>query len=359
MALTVVSFVLVMSVLVFVHELGHLLVAKRSKIVVEEFGFGYPPRVLKLFERDGTLYSINAIPFGGFCRMRGEDDPSQPGSFASASKTARALTLLAGAGMNFLLAILLFAGLALLNGVPDATRPGAVVTSISPGSPAELAGLQVDDRIIAADGAPLNGLADLQNHARQHAGQPVRYQVVRGAQTLDVTMTPRTAPPAGQGPLGVGVTQLYRRAWLPEALWQGVVGTAEVIAVTFAVPATLIREGRPISDAGFMGPVGIAAATGQVVRSAITIESVQPVIWFMGLLSAALGITNLLPIPALDGGRLLFIAIEMVTRKRVRPEREGLVHLVGFGLLLALVGVVTVREISSLITGNFPSLGLP
>ena len=140
MLLTIVSFLLVMGVIVFVHELGHFLVAKRNKIVVEEFGFGYPPRVLKLFERDGTIYSINAIPFGGFCRMRGEDDPTLPGSFASASKLARAATLVAGPAMNFLLAFILFAALALTQGVPDATKPGALVNAIVPGSPAETGG---------------------------------------------------------------------------------------------------------------------------------------------------------------------------------------------------------------------------
>ncbi len=141
MPLTVISFLIVMSILVFVHELGHYLVAKRSKIVVEEFGFGYPPRVVKLFERDGTTYSINAIPFGGFVRLRGEDDPTLAGSFAAAPKLARAATLLAGATMNFLLAILLFAVLALMTGVPDASRPGAVVQVIAAGSPAEQGGL--------------------------------------------------------------------------------------------------------------------------------------------------------------------------------------------------------------------------
>ena len=108
MVLNVVMGVLVLGILVFVHELGHFIVAKRNHIIVDEFGFGFPPRLLKLGERDGTEYTINAIPFGGFVRMRGEDDPSEPGSFAAAPKRARAATLLAGAGMNFLVAILLF-----------------------------------------------------------------------------------------------------------------------------------------------------------------------------------------------------------------------------------------------------------
>jgi regulator of sigma E protease len=130
-----------------------------------------------------------------------------------------------------------------------------------------------------------------------------------------------------------------------------------VVYLTFQIPATMIREGRPISDAGFMGPVGIAATTGEVVRSAVAVSSVWPVLWFVGLLSIALGVTNLLPIPGLDGGRLLFVFVEAVRRKRIEPSQEGIVHLIGFGLLLLLVGVITVREVTALVNGTFPTLG--
>jgi regulator of sigma E protease len=363
MILTVVSFLLVMSVVVFVHELGHFLVAKRNGIIVDEFGFGYPPRLIRLGERDGTVYSINAIPFGGFVRMRGEDDPSQPGSFASASKLARTLTLVAGAGMNFLLAIVLLAVLAFMTGVPDETRPGTLVKGIAAGSPAEQAGLQIGDRIVAAGGTPITGVEALQSHTASHAGQPVVYQVVRSGpdgveRTEEVTMTPRTNPPAQQGALGITIDVLTRSPKPWEAAWSAVSTTGQVIYLTFQIPATMIREGRPISDAGFMGPVGIAATTGEVVRSAVAVSSVGPVLWFVGLLSIALGITNLLPIPGLDGGRLLFVIVEAVRRKRIEPSQEGVVHLIGFALLLLLVGVITIREITALINGTFPTMGI-
>jgi regulator of sigma E protease len=363
MILTVVSFLLVMSVVVFVHELGHFLAAKRNGIVVEEFGFGFPPRLIKLGERAGTVYSINAIPFGGFVRMRGEDDPSQPGSFASASKRARTLTLVAGAAMNFMLAIVLLAVLTVLTGVPDETRPGTLVKGIAAGSPAEQAGLQIDDRIVGADGTPLATMDELQRYTSSHTGRPVTYEVIRPGPsgeetTLKITMTPRTNPPAQQGALGIQIDVATRlpKAW--EAAWSGIRTTGEVVYLTFQIPATLIREGRPISDAGFMGPVGIAATTGDVVRSAVAINSVRPVLWFIGLLSIALGVTNLLPIPGLDGGRLLFVFVEAVRRRRIEPSQEGIVHLVGFGLLLLLVSIVTVREITALVNGTFPTLGI-
>lgn len=363
MLLTIVSFLLVMGVVVFVHELGHLLAAKRNKIVVEEFGFGYPPRLIKLFERNGTVYSINAIPFGGFARMRGEDDPTEPGSFAAASRGARIVTLAAGAGMNFLLAIVLFAALTMMRGVPDTSRPGVLVVALAEGSPAGAAGLTLNDRIIAADGQPIRTQDDLRNYTNARAGQPVVYEVIRtdatGAeQRLQLTIVPRANPPPNQGALGIQIGYAIRPAKIWEAAWSGVQWVGNIIYQTFAIPANLLREGKPISDAGFMGPVGIAATTGEVVRSALSIESVEPVIWFIAVLSTALGLTNLLPLPALDGGRLLFVLVEIVRGRRVEPAREGMIHLIGFGLLLLLVGVLTVREISALLNGTFPSLGI-
>lgn len=283
MLLTIVSFVLVMGIVVFVHELGHLLAAKRNKIVVEEFGFGFPPRLVTLFERGGTIYSINAIPFGGFARMRGEDDPNEPGSLAAASRGARIVTLAAGAGMNFILAIVLFAALALMQGVPDASRPGVLVMNLAEGSPASQAGLQVGDRIVAADGRPILTQIALQEYTTAHAGNPIAYEVIRAdaagsEQRLAFTIVPRANPPADQGALGIQIGQVIRPAKIWEAAWAGVSGVGNIIYLTFAIPANLIREGKPIADAGFMGPVGIAATTGGVVRAALNIESIQPVI---------------------------------------------------------------------------------
>ena len=360
MVLTIISFLVVMSVIVFVHELGHLVVAKRNGIVVEEFAIGYPPRLFKIGEFGGTEYTINAIPFGGYARMRGEEDPSASGSFAAASKLARTATLLAGAGMNFLLAILLFTALSILSGAPDASRPGIMVEGVAPGSPAQQAGLQTGGRIIAAGDTEILDIAGLQQHLGDYLGQPVNFQVVRaGSDSAEaITLVPRVNPPEGEGALGIQISIAMRRIGIGEAVMSGLKITGEIIWLTFSLPATLIREGRPIGEAGFLGPVGIAATTGEIVRASIDIQSLIPVLWFMGLLSTALGITNLLPIPALDGGRLLFILFEAIRGKRVEPRHEGLIHLVGYGLLLLLVGLLTVKEITSLINGTFPSLGL-
>jgi regulator of sigma E protease len=363
MLLTVISFILVMGIVVFVHELGHLIAAKRNGIIVDEFGLGYPPRVVKLFERGGTVYTINAIPFGGFARMRGEDDPTESGSFAAASRMARFVTLAAGPAMNFLLAILLFAVLGLITGTADTSKPGAVILALVAGAPAEKAGFQVNDRIVAADGQPVGNITDLQKYTSAHLGQLIRYTVIRetagGSQTLDISTTPRANPPENEGALGVQIGTAMRPTRVWEAAWTGVREVGNIIYMTFAIPAALIREGKPIGEAGFMGPVGIAATTGQFVRYGLSSASVQPILYFIAVISAALGLTNLLPIPALDGGRLLFLLVETVRGRRIEPAREGMVHLVGFGLLLLLVGLLTVKEVSSLINGTFPSIGLP
>ena len=364
MLLTIISFILVMGVVVFVHELGHLVAAKRNRIVVEEFGLGYPPRLFKIMERGGTEYTINAIPFGGFPRIRGEDDPTQEGSFAAASPGTRFITLAAGPLMNFLLAFVLFAILGMVQGTADASKPGAVIESLVPGAPAEQAGLQVGDRVIAADGQAVQTVQDLQTYTSAHLGKAIVYTVIRTAggidQTVDVTATPRENPPPNQGALGVAIGTAMRPTRIDEALASGARFIGTIIYTTFAIPATLIREGRPISEAGFMGPVGIAATTGQFVRMGIDSGSLLPtLLYYIGIISTALGLTNLLPIPALDGGRILFLAIETVRGRRIEPAREGMVHLVGFGLLLLLVGLLTIREVSSLINGTFPTIGMP
>ncbi len=358
MLLTVISFILVMGVIVFVHELGHLIAAKRNGIVVEEFGLGFPPRLIKLFERGGTVYSINAIPLGGFARMKGEDDPTEPGSFAAAPRLARTVTLLAGPGMNFLLGIVLFSVLALAQGVPDTSQPSTMVLEVLPNTPAAAAGLQPGDRLVAADGIPLNASQDVILYTASRADQPVVYTVLRGekpgrdgGELLTFTIVPQ-ANEQGEGKIGVRLGPPMRSASVFEAVGLGFAATGRLIYLTFSIPANLIREGRPISDAGLMGPVGIAATTGVVVREAQSRGSLLILVNFVAVLSVALGLTNLLPIPALDGGRLLFIVAEVIRGRRVEPAREGLIHLIGFGLLLLLIAMLSVREIGALLSGN-------
>ncbi len=345
MLITAVSFFVVLSVLVLVHEFGHFVVARRNGIVVEEFGLGYPPRVAKLFERDGVLYTLNAIPFGGFVRMRGEDGIEGPGSFASRPKRVRAAVLLAGPGMNFLLAVVLFTASFML-GRPM-VAPGAAVTAVMPGSPAEAAGLQPGDVVVTMAGEPVKTPDDLVRVTRKYLGHPITLTVRRGVETLEVSVTPRPQPPKGEGPLGVAIRTAteIRRVPLSEAFINGLGATAIFVVMTLALPVMLLRGLIPVEAARPVGPWGIAQLAGGAVETSVAIGMAFPILQLMAILSAALAVTNLLPLPALDGGRLLFVIIEAVRGRRVDPEREGLVHLVGMAFLLTLMILITYQDI--------------
>ncbi|MBX3011990.1 MAG: RIP metalloprotease RseP [Caldilineaceae bacterium] len=433
--ITLVSFILVLGVLVFFHELGHYWLARRNGIVVEEFGMGYPPRLIKLFTYDGTVFSINLIPFGGFARMKGEDgNDLTPGSFNAASRWGRASTLIAGPLMNVLLAIIFFAA-SFMAGFP-APVAHPQVTAVAPDSPAMQVGLQPGDVLLEADGRPtlvsadpgdryavwkpaagtaatvlkisrndemielnvasqqlvsqvldslqyapvldteISNIADgspaqqqgLQNDdivykvgdtvvafdgiplndvVAQNVGRSVPITVLRDGQWVTVNVTPRIEPPAGQGALGVQIRATANLATLPflAALWEGVVSTFGYIMVVLQLPFLLLSGYLSPADAQLSGPVAIANMVGSAAQATIDTGLWFPIWRLSAILSAALAVTNLLPLPALDGGRLLFILIETLRGRRINPEREGLVHMVGFMLLLGLMVYITVQDI--------------
>lgn len=437
MLLTIVSFVIVLGVLVFIHELGHYWVARRNGIVVEEFGMGYPPRVVKLFRYDGTDFTLNLIPFGGFARMKGEDmGDMTPGSFNAAGLGARAAVLAAGPLMNALLAVVLFAAsfmagfpavvayplvtgvtpgsvaqqagvqandvLLTLNGQPvlvsalreldynvlpqapadpslrsltvlrgDAliTLPvegsltreqllagvtsapvlSTLVTLVAEGSPAEAAGLQPGDLIYAVNDTVISRDNPLNAVIQRHLGEQVTLRLLRDGQWIITQVTPRVEPPPGQGALGVQIGSASRLATMSllPALWQGVQSTLEYVLLVIQLPVLLFVGQVSPADAQLTGPVGIAQLVGGAVEASIDTGLWFPILRLSAVLSAALAITNLLPLPALDGGRLLFILFEAIRGRRVNPEREGLIHMVGFMLLIGLLVLITVRDITT------------
>lgn len=412
MLLTIVSLLIALSILVFVHELGHYLAARRVGIVVEEFGFGYPPRVLNMWHMSGkivldgveiviprgtylhgdfrygqrvvyqtrtgddgrpvlvaiepaedstlegrtatvefldpgTIFSLNAIPFGGFAKMLGEEDPSAPGSLAGKSKLARIFVLAAGAVMNLLVAILFFAG-AMVLGAPAVDEDGGVViTNISAGSPAETAGLQPGDVIVGADGAPLENIDDLQSFTQAHLGQEVVLSIERGSEALQVAVVPRPVPPSGDGPIGIGIsprTTIVKYPWY-EALWLSARQTVRMTLFIFTVPVQVIQGLIPAELARPVGPVGVGQLVGDAVQYSIDSGWWYPVMQMMGSLGVALAVTNLLPLPALDGGRILFVIIEGIRGRRIDPAKEGLIHLIGMALLVALMLFITWQDV--------------
>ncbi len=346
--LTIVAFAIIFSVAAFVHELGHFIFAKRAGIKVEEFALGLPPRIFAI-RRGETEYALNAIPVLAYVRMLGEEDPTAPRSFARASKLWRTAVLMAGPVMNLTLAVLLFAA-SFIVGWPTPTVAEVVISSVSPDTPAAQAGLVPGDVILDAGGRPISNSAQLRQVTERYAGQPMPVVIRRDGTEQKILVNVRASWPEGQGPIGVVIGDRPLRIepvpYPPgEAFLMGMRQTGMVIGLTFMAPVLIVRGQLPLEMARPVSPVGIYQITSQV-----TAETVQTGWWFpllswAGMLSAALGVTNLLPIPGLDGGRLIFVVLEAIRGRRVSPEREGLVHLIGMAALLGTVAVIAYFEI--------------
>ena len=337
------GFLIVLTPIVIIHELGHFWAARLTKVRVEEFGFGLPPRAVKLAERNGTIYSLNWIPVGGFVRPAGEDDPSVPGGLSSASKRVRVFVLAAGAGMNFIAAIVLF-WLALMMGAPAVQIDG-----INDGSPAAEAGLVSGDVVLEVDGRMVMNPNVLVNTVYERAGTTVDMLVLRDGERLTIPVRPRAVgeyDPEVEGPLGIGLAEGPRIGRGPIEAASGSLGFMwEYISLYGRLPSMLIsgqitaQEARPVSI------IGISQIAGEAAESSATTGTLYPLLTMAAFISIALGLTNLLPIPALDGGRILFVLIEAIRGRRIEPEREGMVHLVGMLMLLGLMAFLIVQDI--------------
>ncbi len=452
--MTIIAFLLILSLLVFVHELGHFIVAKRSGITVEEFAIGFPPRALKLWQEEGlitldghefvidrkvnvprtiqagvrvyakttidekgrpvvtkleliepaekekkseqqanrpkwlklskpnltaksaateglpvvtvealtrpTEYSLNWIPFGGYVRMVGEEDPSAPGSFASKSKRVRFAVLIAGSLMNLITAIVFFT-LTSMSGVPEPITginaageemPMAktIITEVVPDTPAAKAGLQVDDIVLGAEGLEFKYVGDLVHYVQQHQGQEINLRLQRDGRIVTASLVPRLNPPENEGAMGVRIDYVdieTKVIYYPlhRALITGVSQTTQYVALTFYVPIAILRDIIPAEAARPTGPVGIYQQTASAVDAAVSFNWWFPVFSIIAIISTALAVTNLLPLPALDGGRILFIIIEAIRGKRVAPEKEGAIHFIGLALLVTLMLVISYYDI--------------
>ncbi|HIQ05901.1 MAG TPA: PDZ domain-containing protein [Anaerolineae bacterium] len=350
----------VLGVLVFVHELGHFLAARLVKVKVEEFGFGYPPRILTLFERNGVKYTLNWLPLGGFVRMVGEEGNfDAEGSLFTKQPWQRAIVLLAGPLMNFLVAPLIFA-LAFNLGMPQFEGP-VRIEQVATGSPAERAGLQPGDIILQVGDVHPRTLVDVSRTTDAYRGREMPVLVRRGDETIAITVVPRLVEevPPGQGATGITigfvpdeVTQTTVRLPWGEALVTGVRHTIFVVGLMVAGLADLIRglimPAVSLPPGGIAGPVGIARLTGEVVR-----HGLNQLLEFTAFLSINLGLINLLPLPALDGGRLVFVILEAIRRgKRIAPEREALVHLAGMMALIALMLIISYFDLTAWLRGE-------
>lgn len=346
------GFILVLSPIIIVHELGHFLTARWFGIKVEEFGLGYPPRAVTLFERQGTKFTLNWIPFGGFVRPVGEDDPSVPGGLASASKTARFSVLIAGSAANFVLAFFVLWG-AFIVGPPQVDENRIAITSVQTGAAGDAAGLRVDDVIVAINGITIAGDDQtLIDNVRANPGRPVELVVLRGDETLRITATPAFVDPddpAQGGILGIGLSYPMTggrdsMALLPAAR-ESLTTMRDVVQLTIQAPVMLIRGQLSPQDARPIGIVGMSQIIGVQAQSASSTGDFFGLLFFAGIINLGLAVTNLLPIPALDGGRILFVIIEAIRGRRIEPEREGLVHMVGMLLLLGLMVLIIIQDV--------------
>jgi len=368
------AFLGILVVLVLIHELGHFITAKRAGITVEEFGIGFPPRITSV-KWHGTRYSLNWIPLGGFVRMLGEDGPvetrrlrengltsdeierAMEGAFNRKPIWIRIGVLLAGVALNFILAGLAFSYVV---AQPEPVPVGPLhVLAIQPDSPADGA-LEVGDVITGADGQTFEESRDLTGYIQLQGGEPVVLAIVRDGEPITVAVTPRELTEediaAGRGAIGF--------SWEPDAIGEGqrlADDPLEALGVGFGRAATLAVEipgGLAGAVGGLLGfnedgadgargPIGIAQITGEVIDAGLL-----AVVEFIGLLSINLAILNVLPFPPLDGGRIAVVLIEATRQRKLPAEREALIYLTGFAVLVALVILISIQDIQRLITGG-------
>jgi regulator of sigma E protease len=342
--LGILTFFVVLATLVIAHEVGHFSFAKLFGVRVEEFGIGFPPR-LKTWRRGGTVYSLNAVPLGGFVKMYGENGNTDASdSFGSKPPWQRLIILVAGPCMNLLLALVLFF-ITFAIAFPDGST---VITSVQPHSPALAAGLRPHDRIVAVNQQPVSYRSQLQEAIGAHLGHPVFVRVLRGRRTLTIRVTPRTNPGPGQGPVGILLTQQVMRRYDPlTAAEKSLQAMRDFATGTFQMLMSIPQQGT----SQVSGPIGIADTTTRTV-SATPHNGIAPLLLLVAVLSGSLGLLNLLPIPALDGGRVLFVLISWIRRRNVDPEVEGIVHLVGMTVLLLLILLISYQDIVRWVGGS-------
>jgi regulator of sigma E protease len=346
--IAILSFLVIIIVLILAHEIGHFITARLTGVKVEEFGVGYPPRLWS-FKKGETIYSINAIPIGGFCKMAGEEDPEVPRSLASKGIGVRLLVLSAGSLMNFLLPLLLFS-IAFM--VPHTMIIGqTTVVEVTPNSPASLAGIEPGDVILDINGKPVNNSGDVQRYIQLYLGNKITVLVQHNdATTETVQLTPRWRPPEGDGAVGIQVTTADAEStkqhypfW--KAIPKGVGACIETFILFKNGIFSMIIGTAPVA---VTGPVGIAQLTGEVAKAGIS-----PLLEFAAFLSINLGLVNIFPLPALDGGRIAFVILEGIRRgKRIQPKTEGIIHLIGFALLMVFFVAIAIQDIIRIVRGD-------
>ena len=349
--ITIIAFVVILGLLILVHELGHFISAIKLGIDVEEFAIGFPPRLISI-KRKGIVYSINLIPVGGYVKIKGETeaDPEDKRSFANQKVWKRSLVLSAGVLMNFVFAFVILS-IGFFVGLPQALEPDmeaknisnrqVMVVEVLPNSPAFDVGLQASDKVISIDGQEFVSNEDVYNKVQTFNEEPLHIVVGRADEILEFDIVPAVQE---DGSVLMGVSMLDTgivRYGFFTSIWKGLKYTGVmiwlVLVAFYQLIASLVTGGGVSAD--LSGPIGVAVITGQIVKMGWSY-----VLPFAAILSINLGIINILPFPALDGGRLLFVLIEKIRRKKLNQKIEAIVHNSGFLLLILLLIVVTYKD---------------
>lgn len=327
-------FLIVIGGLILGHELGHFISGKLLRVKVEEFGIGFPPRMLTLFHAGGTRFSLNWLPLGGFNRFAGEDDPSIEGGLASSSKTVRSIVLFSGSLTNILIAIVAFT-IAFRYAAPDYEK--VVIAGVDPGTPAEAAGILPGDKVLDVEGEPVTGFESMSKSISARLGEMTEITLQRDGETYTISLVPRVEYPEGRGPIGVSLRNPTKEVSWSEAFTIGLESAYTQFRELVLLPGRLIQgeiEPDQARISGLKGMYDMLAWAGEIDRSA---ERPFLTLNLVGVISLGLAIANLLPFPALDGGRLMFIFIEIVLGRKINQKYEGFAHTVGFFLLLAIL----------------------
>lgn len=326
---TAIAAIFVFLLVILLHELGHFTVAKLVGIKVNEFSIGMGPKLLQK-QKEETKYTLRLLPIGGYVSMEGEDEASDdPRSFGKVSPLKRIAVVAAGALMNFVLAIIVLTIVAFNVGTPT-----EVIDEVIDNSPAQIAGLQAGDRIIAIEGLEVRKWEDISTNLNKFETEDeIDISLVRNGENLTIPI----APELEDGVLKIGIYPRYASS-LGGAITGGLNYTRTFLGLMFEFFASLFRGEVTTND--FAGPVGVVVEIGNAAKMGI-----NSLLLILGFISINLGFFNLLPIPALDGSRIVFLLIELIRGKPIDPDKEGMIHFIGIILLLTLMVAVTYKDI--------------
>jgi len=333
-------------VLVLVHEFGHFFIARKTGVKVEEFGLGLPPRIIGK-KIKGTIYSLNWLPIGGFCRLYGEDGGGKGGeAFNHKKPWQKLIIVLGGVFMNLVLAIVIFSVVYIILGVPKETDKVKIV-EISQNSPAEKAGLKEGDWIKNVEDKEIKTADELTAEIGKYKGKKIDL-IINDNKLVNIEV--RENPPVGEGSIGVAIsnTEMKKIPWyrvdlsikagFEEAYYWG-----KIIASGVGQMIGGLLTGNSPKDVS--GPIGMYEATSAINKN----QGLLAVIHFFGIVSVNLAVVNILPFPALDGGRIIFVLYEMITRKKANQKVEAVVNNLGMLMLLALIVLITVGDVVRLL----------